>query len=386
MEVLAGLLLLTCIFDETQLTACDPEPVAGWLMQSLAGTRTGCWLNAHQTTISGWTNASFTGSSASQQQLPMGFNYRANEFLLQQNWLRIDRPLDTDAASWGYRADLILPGSDYRFTVARGLMDSQLTANDGQPNTYGIDPVQFYAQWYVPEIGQGLEIKAGRFFAQYGVESIDASINALASRSYTFIYNPFTHTGAVTTLKLNEDWSVQNGIATGSDIFIDSAANPTYLGSIKWAPKDGKASALFAVILGNGQYDQREQFNNPQIFDLVLTYKLSEKLNWTGEALYGFTNDVPGIGYAHWYGLVNYLTYQFSDKVSGTTRLEFFDDIQGQRTGTAGLYTAATAGFTYKPQSWLWVRPEVRVDHNDNRPFSGDATLLTAAFDLLIRW
>jgi hypothetical protein len=256
---------LTLNDTPSQDSLCEP-PVSttesGFLMQALAGTRMCCWLDEHKTTISGWSNISFTGSSAGQDQLPMGFNYRANEFLLQQNWLRIDKPLDTESKSpsWGYHADLIMPGSDYRFTVARGLWDSQLTANSGQPNTYGIDPVQFYAQWYLPEFGQGMEIKAGRFFAQYGVESIDASLNALASRSYTFIYNPFTHTGALTTLKLNDDWSVQNGIVTGSDVFIDTAANPTYIGSIKWAPKDGKASALLAVILGNGQFDTTENF------------------------------------------------------------------------------------------------------------------------------
>ncbi len=50
-------------------------------------------------------------------------------------------------------------------------------------------------------------------------------------------------------------------------------------------------------------------------------------------------------------------------------RLEFFDDVQGQRTGFAGLYTAGTAGLTYKPRPWLWLRPEVRVDYNgESRP------------------
>jgi hypothetical protein len=236
------------------------------------------------------------------------------------------------------------------------------------------------------EFGQGLEIKAGRFFAQYGVESIDASPNALSSRCYTFIYNPFTHTGAVTTLKLNDDWSMQNGIVTGSDVYIDSALYPTYIGSIKWAPKDSKASALFAVILGNCQFDTSDNFHNPQIFDMVLTYKLSDKISWTGEALYGFTNDVPCIGYAHWYGIVNYLTYQICDTLSATTRVEFFDDIQGQRTGYAGLYSTVTMGFTYTPKPWLWIRPEVRYDHNDARPFEGESKLITAAFDVLIRW
>ena len=130
----------------------------------------------------------------------MGFNYRANEFLVQQHWVRVERPVDQKATTptFGFRWDTFV-GTDYRFTVARGLFSGQLTADEGQPSTYGIDPVQFYAEAYFPQVGRGLDVKLGRFFAQYGAESIDATQNALASRSYAFIYDPFTHTGLLTT-------------------------------------------------------------------------------------------------------------------------------------------------------------------------------------------
>jgi hypothetical protein len=357
-------------------------------MRLLDGTSTGQWLDRHKITVGGWTDASFTASTARHTQLPMGFNYEANQLLLQQNWLRVERAVDPDAseATFGFRSDTILPGSDYRFTIARGLFDGQLTDNAGHPNTYGIDPVQLYAEAYFPGVCKGLDVKLGRFFAQFGVESIAAMQNQLGSRSYTFIYNPFTQTGLLTTLKLTDDWSVQNGIVTGSDVFLDPAASPTYTGSIKWAPRDGRASALFTVIIGSGCYNRSEQFHNPDVFDLVLTCKLSEKLSWTGEALYGFTSNVPDIGFANWYGVVNYLTCQLTSNLSSTTRLELFDDCQGQRTGYAGLYTVVTGGLLYKPRPWLWLRPEVRLDHNDARPFEGKPVLFTAALDVLVSW
>ena len=66
---------------------------------------------------------------------------------------------------------------------------------------------------------------------------------------------------------------------------------------------------------------------------------------------------------------------------------ELFDDVQGQRTGFKGLYTALTTGVTYKPTPYLWFRPEVRYDRNaDSLPFEGKANLFTATFDLIIRW
>src|SRR5438034_28711 len=83
-----------------------------------------------------------------------------------------------------------------------------LAADGGQPRRYGIDPVQFYGELYLPQVGRGLDVKLGRHFCQFGVESIDPTQNALASHAYNFIYNPFTHTGLLTTLKLDDAWSV----------------------------------------------------------------------------------------------------------------------------------------------------------------------------------
>ena len=79
---------------------------------------------------------------------------------------------------------------------------------------------------------------------------------------------------------------------------------------------------------------------------------------------------MPDLGTAHWFGVLNYLTYTFTPRVSGTARLEFFDDEQGQRTGFAGLYTAATAGVSFKPRPAVILRPELRYDYNgESRPF-----------------
>src|SRR5262249_49065281 len=179
--------------------------------------------------LSGWTEAAFTASTAANNQLPMGFNYRANEFQLQQNWLRFERPVQTTGTTsptFGFRNDWILPGIDYRFTISRGLFSGQLTADNWQPNLYGIDPVQFYGEAYFPTIGRGLDVKLGRMFCQYGAEAIDAPSNVLASHSYTFIYDPFTHTGLMGTLYLIPAWSVQLGLVMGPDVFINPAASP----------------------------------------------------------------------------------------------------------------------------------------------------------------
>jgi Putative beta-barrel porin-2, OmpL-like. bbp2 len=70
------------------------------------------------------------------------------------------------------------------------------------------------------------------------------------------------------------------------------------------------------------------------------------------------------LGAVNGFGFPNYLTRQFSDKLSGTTRLEFFDDAPGQRADFAGLYTALTASLKYRLRKDVSMRPEVRYDYN----------------------
>src|SRR5581483_8706817 len=56
-------------------------------MKLLQGSGPGDCLDSQHVQISGWTEVSYTASSDRLSNLPMGFNYLANDFLLQQNWL-----------------------------------------------------------------------------------------------------------------------------------------------------------------------------------------------------------------------------------------------------------------------------------------------------------
>jgi hypothetical protein len=366
-----------------------PPPPERWpLMLALQGTYPGWLLDGNKLTVNGWAEGTFTGSSDRHDQLPMGFNYLANQGALQQAWTRFEKSVDQNAMTptFGFRTD-VFSGIDYRFTVARGLADYQLTADHGQANEYGYDPVQFYTEAYFPQVGRGLDVKVGRFFAQFGFESIDTTQTPFVSRSYNFIYDPFTHTGLLTTLKLTDAWTVQNGVVTGSDVFFDPAANPTYIGSAKWAPPNGPNSVLFAIVVGNGRYDRAEAFHNPEIFDLVFAHKISDRFSYDLDALYGFTTNVPGTGFANWWAADHYLSYVMTPRITALGRLEFFDDVQGQRTGFAGLYIAPTFGLSCRPNRFLVLRPEARFDYNtQSRPFQNRHGVFTVTSDMIVRW
>src|SRR5690348_2203987 len=138
---------------EAPAPAPPPPPVPDrWpMMLALQGTYPGWLLDGHKLQLYGWVDASFTASSDRHDQLPIGFNYLANQGAIQQAWVRFERPVDQTATTptFGFRSDTFA-GIDYRFTVARGLFDRQLTQNDGEPNTYGVDPIQFYAEGFFP--------------------------------------------------------------------------------------------------------------------------------------------------------------------------------------------------------------------------------------------
>jgi len=104
------------------------------------------------------------------------------------------------------------------------------------------------------------------------------------------------------------------------------------------------------------------------------------------------TRPIAYKGWANWYGFINYLTYNVTDKLSTTSRVEFFTDTEGVRTGFTGLYTTLTQGITYKMyDEQLWVRPEFRYDNNSvSKAYNNDGTpsngLFTFAIDVILRY
>jgi len=154
-----------------------------------------------------------------------------------------------------------------------------------------------------------------------------------------------------------------------------------------WTRSDQRDTVLLSVIAGSGRFNQARNFHNPEVLDVVYTHQFNPRLMYNLEGLLGYTTHVPDIGTAHWFGVINYVTYSNTPRLNTTARLEFFDDEQGQRTGFPGLYTAVTAGLSFRPRKAIIFRPEVRYDYNEeSRPFEGKHGLFTATTDIILRW
>ena len=64
-----------------------------------------------------------------------------------------------------------------------------------------------------------------------------------------------------------------------------------------------------------------------------------------------------------------------------------FDDPFGVRTGFEGVYTTYTLGAVWKMSEGLWLRPELRLDNNEqSKAYAFKNNLFTATADFILRW
>jgi hypothetical protein len=396
-------------------TGTGVVPDRWWLMREVQGTWLGALLDDNRLYMTGWIEQSYTASTDKVTNSTVVWNDRANDYLMQQAWVRFGRSVvvaGTTEPTFGFQID-VLNGSDYRFTLPRGLLNSQLVNSAGTQNLYGVDLIQHYVAMYVPTLFRGVEFRFGRLYTPWGVESLEAVSTPLLSRSYAFNFSPpFTHCGLGAYVTFTQKWSGVFMLTNGNDVYFgDPSEELRFVGNIKYTQPGGRNTVTFATSLGRGKFNPAyatppqqstvalatEPFgrNNFNAFDVVWTHTFTPVLSYNMEAIYAYQNNVPQAslpvgsynGFANWFSVAHYLFYTYSPKLGAILRYENFDDAQGQRTGFAGLYTAITGGIQYRINKSMILRPELRYDYNSlQRPYEGKHGIFTAASDLIIRW
>ena len=376
--------------DSAEGTAGEEAEKKYFVEKLLEGSVAGQLLSDNGIKVYGWVAMNYSGSNASRSNLPVTFTDRANYYQLNQNYLILQKDIDTSKKErqFGFQTDLILPGTDSRFTIARGLLDQQLRGGqNGATNSYPIDLFQAFGTVFLPNIGDGgTTLKVGKFASIIGYDVVQAADAFSVSKSYLFQYNPFTHTGFLATTQLSEDWSVSNGGVLGNDNFFDSSARATYLGQIRWAPPEGDTTAQFSVTATNPKYDTAEAYPHFNAYNFILTHQFNDSFQYVFDGTFSHQDNFPGVGSANWFGAANYLLYKVNDKLSSNLRIELFNDSKGVRTGTEGLYTEVTYALNYQPVDYLYIKPFARYDHNKNGPFEGKDNLYTGGIEMILRY
>jgi Putative beta-barrel porin-2, OmpL-like. bbp2 len=416
----------------TPIGVTRPNSVDSPLMVALGNTEFGQMLKEDHLQIYGWVNG---GGNLSDNTVRPGGNYPASYYYtptrdqLEQAVVYFERLPDTvqtDHVDWGFRISALY-GETYRYTTAFGLANYQLSGHDLFD---GYDFPMLYGEVYMPQFAQGLIVRFGRYISIPDIEQQLAPNNYLYSHSLTYSFDNFTNTGIIGTLAVNRNWTLQFGVTCGTDtmcwnigarvpnpfpnpVFSDATmprdpgAQLSYTAGARWQSDSGR-DALYVVENGinNGTWG----YNNLQWTGLTWFHKFAPDWHLSFETYLeeqrnvlnitdplgiiarggypfspanGFNFNAPFFAQcsnaqaltctARVFASLIYLNHQFSPLDNLTFRAEYYDDMQGQRTGTKTGYIDFAIGWQHWFSPQIELRPEVGIYYSLNAPaFNGN--------------
>jgi hypothetical protein len=337
--------------------------------------------------------------SATGGNYPAAYSYQPNTVQVDQAAFYLERTPDevqTDHIDWGFRFTGLY-GTDYKYTFAHKV-DPASRQYERHANYYGFDPVMAYAELYVPQVAEGLNIRVGRYISIPDIEAQLAPNNYTYSHSLLYTYDPYTQAGVVATIKLNRNWLVQGEFSAGNDIAFWDKQDRQFTPAVcaAWTSDSGEDN-IYPCI--NGLNNGKFAWNNIQHLVATWYHKFNDKWHMDNEVWYMWQKDVPNANNldpnvggaaqiaarfpnttfnapfgalcsdpnvltckAGEYAFVNYLEYQIGPRDAITIRNEIFNDLQGQRTGFKTLYSEHLLGWAHWFGDTITVRPELRFE------------------------
>ena len=333
-----------------------------------------------RTKIYGWVDPTLNFSTSTNSNAPEANDVYSNRFEMNQLVLyaeRLPNSVQRGHVDWGYHLTALY-GTDYRFTIAKGYLSSQLLKDHRQ---YGFDPTLEYLDVYIPQVAQGMNVRVGRFISVPGIEAQLAPNNYIFSHSLLYAIDPFTDTGLIATVKLSDQWLVQLGITASHDVAPWTPdAKPSGTGCLSYTSKSVNDNLY---ICANGINDGKYAYNNLQQYDATWYHKFSKTVHMATESWYMYQRLVPAVGgmiepetganaayclkgeqrcTAPEYAMVNFLQKEFSSHDFLSFRSDFLDDKKGQRTGYATKYSENTITWCHWFGTTVQLRPELRFE------------------------
>jgi hypothetical protein len=410
-------------------------------MTALGNTQLGKAMNEAHVQVYGWINAGGNLSSNDVKpggNWPAAYMFTPNTAQLDQAVVYIERLPDTvqtDHIDWGFRISALY-GENYRYTTAYGLASYQLLGH----NLYnGYDFPMLYGEVYFPQVAEGLLVRFGRFISLPDIEAQLAPNNYMYSHSLTYGYDNYTNTGIQTTWALSKNLFVQLGLTVGTEampwhwgaripnpfpnplypdttMLKDPGAKPSVTGCVRYQTDSGNDNIyLCADAINDGIWG----YNNLQWFGGTYYHKFNEQWHISFESylLYQrnvinlnnpvaqniianggtpFSNPFSGIVFnapngaqcsdpnvlactARAFSALTYLNYRASALDNFSLRLEYYDDMEGQRTTVKTRYVDVALGWQHWFSPQIELRPELAYYASLDAPaFNGNFNALPA--------
>lgn len=413
-----------------------PNSVDSPLMVAIANTDVGRALSKAHIQIYGWVDVggNLSTSNVPRGNAPAAYAVVPNAIVLDQAVLYMERTPDTvqnDHIDWGFRISGIY-GTNYRYTASRGFLVDHGLYQKNKLN--GFDMPMIYGEIFFPKVAQGLNVRIGRFISLPDIEAQLAPNNYMYTHSLTYTFDNYTNEGIQLTLAATKNLFLQLGLTYGSDTALWNArnrltnlmpGNPLYPGNT--FPKDPGAMPsitgclryqtdsardniyLCADAINSGKWG----YNNLQWVGGTYYHKFSDKIHVSMESYVLSQNNVPnannpaamaiyngggtpfspqfypyngpGVAYcadptvlsckARVFTMLAYWNWQFSPLDNLSLRTEYYNDINGQRTGTKSRYYEIGVGW----QHWFSPQIEVRPEVTYYRSIDGNAFNINVA-------
>lgn len=417
----------------TNLGTTRPSSVDSPLMVALGNTSGGQWLNDNHIQIYGWFNAGGNLSTNHRQagNFPISYDYNPNRVQLDQAVMYIERLPDTvqkDHVDFGFRIAPIV-GTDYRYTTSYGLFSNQLLKGN---HNIGYDIPMAYGEVFIPQVAEGLLLRFGRFIALPDIEAQLAPNNYMYSHSLAYTFDNYTNYGLQSTLAANKNLFLQLGLTFGSDtvpwnvgkrmtnldpnplypgqtLLKDPGALPSVTGCIRYQTDSGN-DAIYgcADAINKGVWG----YNNLQWYGGTYYHKFNDQWHISLEAYNLYQDKVANVNNAiaadalanggtpfspqyirrnapnpakcndvnaltctaSAQAYLAYLNYRVTSLDNISFRAEFYNDNQGQRTGTKTRYLDFGLGLQHWFSPQIELRPEVSYYKALDAPaFNGNA-------------
>jgi hypothetical protein len=418
--------------DPTVITA-DATAPQGSLMLGLDKAGIGQPLSDAKLNISGWIESGYTYSARHGTYfsshpnepaiLPGPFNHEhGNRYMLNQAVLQVSRDVDSTKFDVGGLVEFMY-GSDAAKIHSGGLgyygsdptdngsPDDPDSAGDGSITNFNpvwqFDIPQAYVTVNVP-IGNGLQIMVGKFATLLSYESFNANANSFYSHSYIYSATPFTQTGVLGSMQVNDMFNMKLGMTRGWDMATeDNNGAVDVLGQFILQPSK---QLSFSLAYSIGPENMDDNTHQRIAIDPIVRWQATDALSFGFEWLYVFDggwNATPATPNHHAYGDVwggaLYAAYKVNDNLTVNARMEGAHGKLGSFGGftfpggaTSASVWEITLGATITPLpkndllKGLSIRPEIRYDFTDSTqneffqsvggPFQNQ---LTFGFDLI---
>ncbi|WP_245286915.1 outer membrane beta-barrel protein [Bradyrhizobium sp. Tv2a-2] len=398
------------------------------LMAALGNTRLGQEMADNHIQVYGWINGggNLSNNTVRGGNAPAAYDYNPNTVQLDQAVVYIERLPDTvqkDHVDWGFRLAPIF-GETYRYTTAYGLWSNQLLNHN---SNYGYDLPMAYGEVFVPQLAEGLMIRFGRFISIPDIEAQLAPNNYMYSHSMTYTFDNFTNTGIQLTLAATKNWLIQAGLTAGTEsvpwhvgaTIANPFPNPLYPNSTMLKDPGAQPSGTLGIryttdsgndsinVIANGINNGNWGYNNLNWYGVTYYHRFNDQWHISIESYDLHQNNVlnqnnpaalaafaaGGTPFSPQYmpfnspflaqcsnpGLFSctaesrsflwYLNYSPTKLDNISWRFEWFDDVEGQRTGTKTNYIETGLGW----QHWFSPQIEIRPEFSFYRSLNGFA-------------